>query len=198
MNFVLINLSCAFIIFSSIGVIYSRNALHSILFLVSTFLFSAASIFFLENEFLALFLLIIYVGAIMILFLFVVMMLDLKHNILKVNRLHFNTGALFAASSAYYFQKRVCGVFYVPQKFSSEPATSDEYMNWTPYLDQSQDISALSAVFYHSYAAQILISGLILYVATIGVVFLTTSKYKSLSSKSVQSLTKQLSRNSVL
>lgn len=197
MDHAFVNIFCIALILSSLGVIYSRNALHSILFLVSTFFFSSMTVLFLENEFLALFLLIIYVGAIMVLFLFVVMMMDLKHNILKVSRLHFMTGIAFTAVSAKFFQSKIRAMF----RFSDHHedfCQPQPNKNWFSYLDQTQDISAISSVFYHNYAAQILIAGLLLYVAVVGVVFLTTSKYKGSSIKSRQSLTKQLSRSAVL
>ena len=69
------------LLFSSAIVIIARNPLHSVLALVGSFLFSSVLIFLFENEFLALFFLIIYLGAIAILFLFVVMMLDVRHKI---------------------------------------------------------------------------------------------------------------------
>lgn len=68
----------ALAIFASVGVIYSRNPVHAALFLVLAF-FNAAGIWMLlEAEFLAISLVLVYVGAVMVLFLFVVMMLDIN------------------------------------------------------------------------------------------------------------------------
>ena len=187
-------LICGFLVISSISVVTSRNALHSILFLVSSFLFSAFTIFFLENEFLALFFLIIYLGVIVILFLFVVMMLDLKHNLLKQTSLHLPTGALLGLFS-YTYMKSSIDQFFLPFSVKSQQIP---YANWFYMLDNTTDVSAISTVFYHNYAAQILISGLLLYITVIGAVFLTSSKYKKSNIKSFQSLTKQLSRRNVL
>ncbi|MGH8378308.1 MAG: NADH-quinone oxidoreductase subunit J, partial [Gammaproteobacteria bacterium] len=61
---------------SALGVITSRNPVHSALFLVLAFVTSAGLWMLLEAEFLALVLVLVYVGAVMVLFLFVVMMLD--------------------------------------------------------------------------------------------------------------------------
>ena len=66
------------LIVNSILTIMSKNSVHSVLFLVLNFLVSFGLLIILERDFLALVFLIIYVGAISILFLFVVMMLDLK------------------------------------------------------------------------------------------------------------------------
>ena len=71
------------LILSSLFVVFSSNPVHSVLFLIFTF-FNAAVIFLLSNaEFLAMTLLIVYVGAVAVLFLFVVMMLNINEVILK-------------------------------------------------------------------------------------------------------------------
>ena len=68
----------ALMLVSAALTIISKNSLHSVLFLVTSFLSASIILFLFENEFLALFFLIIYLGAIAILFLFVVMMLNSK------------------------------------------------------------------------------------------------------------------------
>ena len=73
-----------FYVFSSIllvaalGVIFSKNPVHSIMFLVGAFFQSAVLWLLIEAEFLAIVLVLVYVGAVMVLFLFVVMMLDIN------------------------------------------------------------------------------------------------------------------------
>ena len=63
---------------AALGVVASKNPVHSALFLVLTFFSSAAIWLMLEAEFLAITLVLVYVGAVMVLFLFVVMMLDIN------------------------------------------------------------------------------------------------------------------------
>jgi NADH-quinone oxidoreductase subunit J len=63
---------------SAIGVITARNPVHAALFLVFSFVNSAVLWMLLEAEFLAIVLVLVYVGAVMVLFLFVVMMLDIN------------------------------------------------------------------------------------------------------------------------
>ncbi|MDH4054713.1 MAG: NADH-quinone oxidoreductase subunit J [Gammaproteobacteria bacterium] len=60
------------------GVVFSRNPVHSVMFLVLTFFQSAVLWLMAEAEFLAIVLVLVYVGAVMVLFLFVVMMLEVK------------------------------------------------------------------------------------------------------------------------
>ena len=66
------------LIFSAILVISAQNPVHSVFFLVLVFLTSAFLLFLLEIEFVSLLFVLVYVGAIAVLFLFVVMMLDIK------------------------------------------------------------------------------------------------------------------------
>jgi len=63
---------------TALGVIFSRNPVHAIMFLVASFFQSAMLWLLAEAEFLAIVLVLVYVGAVMVLFLFVVMMLDIN------------------------------------------------------------------------------------------------------------------------
>ena len=63
---------------AAMGVVFSRNPVHSVMFLVLTFFQSALLWILAEAEFLAIVLVLVYVGAVMVLFLFVVMMLDVN------------------------------------------------------------------------------------------------------------------------
>lgn len=68
----------ALLLISALGVVSARNPVHSALFLVLTFFATSAIWLLLEAEFLAITLVLVYVGAVMVLFLFVVMMLDIN------------------------------------------------------------------------------------------------------------------------
>ncbi len=68
----------AVLVGAALGVIFSKNPVHAILFLVLAFFQSAVLWLLAEAEFLAIVLVLVYVGAVMVLFLFVVMMLDVK------------------------------------------------------------------------------------------------------------------------
>jgi NADH-quinone oxidoreductase subunit J len=73
----------AVIIFSALMVIAARNPVHSVLFLILAFLNAAALFVLLGAEFLAMILVVVYVGAVAVLFLFVVMMLDIDFTSLR-------------------------------------------------------------------------------------------------------------------
>ena len=67
------------IVLSCLGVVSSKNPVYSVLFLILAFINSAILFLFLNAEFLAMLLIVVYVGAVAVLFLFVVMMLNVKN-----------------------------------------------------------------------------------------------------------------------
>jgi NADH-quinone oxidoreductase subunit J len=71
-------------IFSSFLVIFSPNPIYSALFLISVFLNSSPPLSLLDHEFSASIFVIIYIGAIMVLFLFIIMMLDIKYSVMHL------------------------------------------------------------------------------------------------------------------
>jgi NADH-quinone oxidoreductase subunit J len=186
----------ALVIISAIKVIVSKNPLHSVLFLVTSFLASSILLFLFENEFLALFFLIIYLGAIAILFLFVVMMLDIKYRDLQTSRLYLPVGALVGITLLVEIYGAFSKVFSKNTNMSTLEHNS--YINWYDNLDALSDIYVLGQIFYTHYVLQILMAGLILYLAVIGVAFLTVKSAFAKGEKREQSLFRQLSRKNTL
>ena len=184
------------LISSAVMVIVVRNPLHSVLFLVTSFLSASIILFLFENEFFALFFLIIYLGAIAILFLFVVMMLNIKYAELQNSRLYFPAGVLIGATVLGEVLGAIFKVFY--SNTNNKNFTHNLYLNWYDNLDSYADIYVLGQIFYSHYVLQILIAGLILYLSTIGVAFLTIKSAFSKGTKLEQSISRQLSRKNVL
>lgn len=195
MSFLALTL-CFLVLFSAIMVIVSQNPLHSVLFLVLSFLMSSILLFIFENEFLALFFLIIYLGAIAILFLFVVMMLDIKFKDLQVSRLYFPAGTFIGVVVLVEVYGSFAKIFSNNTNFSN--FEHNIYFNWYDSADSINDLQVLGQIFYTHYVLQILMAGLILYVAVIGVAFLTVRSAYEKNLKRDQSICRQLSRNSVL
>lgn len=189
-------LMCALLLINASLVILSKNPLHSVLFLVASFLSASMLLFLFENEFLALFFLIIYLGAIAILFLFVVMMLDIKYRELQMSRLYFPVGALIGLTVLI----EMCGAF--SKLFSKNTNQSSQehnlYLNWYDNLDSLADVYVFGQIFYTQYVLQILIAGLILYLAVIAVAFLTVKTALNRGTVREQSVSRQLSRKNVL
>jgi len=187
---------CALLLISASMVIITKNPLHSVLFLVASFLSASILLFLFENEFLALFFLVIYLGAIAILFLFVVMMLDIKYRELQTSRLYFPVGIMIGFTMFIEIYGAFSKVFSKDTNFSFHDHNS--YLNWYDSLDALPDVYVFGQVFYAQYVLQILISGMILYLAAIAVAFLTVKSAFNRSTVREQSVSKQLSRRNVL
>lgn len=184
------------LLLSSIMVIVAKNPLHSVLFLVASFLSSSIILFLFENEFLALFFLIIYLGAIAVLFLFVVMMLNIKYTELQNSILYFPVG-IFIGFTVFI---EVLGAINKFFSFNTDVTLTDHnhYLNWYDSLDAYSDLYVLGQIFYTHYVLQILMAGLILYLSTIGVAFLTIKSSVNKNTRRDQSIFRQLSRKNVL
>ena len=120
---------CSLVLISAVMVIVAQNPLHSVLFLVSSFLMSSILLFVFENEFLALFFSIIYLGAIAILFLFVVMMLDIKFKDLQVSRVYFPAGILIGSVVLFEIYGSFSKIFSKDSDFSNFEHNREIYHN---------------------------------------------------------------------
>ena len=187
---------CALLLVSASMVIISKNPLHSVLFLVTSFSSASLLLFLFENEFLALFFLIIYSGAIAILFLFVVMMLDIKYRELQTSRLYFPVGVFIGLTLLIEIHGAFSKVFSKNTNVSG--VDHNIYLNWYETLDALPDLYVFGQIFYTHYVLQILMAGLILYIAVIGVAFLTVKSAYIKNEKREQSISRQLSRKNVL
>jgi NADH-quinone oxidoreductase subunit J len=155
----------AILIASAIMVIAARNPVHSVLFLILAF-FNAAGLFVLMGaEFLAMILVVVYVGAVAVLFLFVVMMLDIDFAELKRGSLQYLPfgvliGIILAAELV--LADRVW-VFKPVEKTVLASATPAGVSNTV----------ALGRILYTDYVYYFQIAGLVLLVAMIGAIVLT-------------------------
>lgn len=150
---------------SALMVISARNPVHSVLFLILTF-FNAAGLFLLTGaEFLAMILLVVYVGAVAVLFLFVVMMLDIDFAELKSGALEYAPiGALVGLILVVELVVVLSGNF-----FHVEAGIGGA----SPIPLDRTNTQALGDILYTDYVAYFQIAGLILLVAMIGAIVLT-------------------------
>jgi NADH-quinone oxidoreductase subunit J len=155
---------------SAFMVIASRNPVHSVLFLILTF-FNAAGLFMLMGaEFLALILIVVYVGAVAVLFLFVVMMLDVDFAELRSGFLQYlPIGALIGLVLLVELVL-VLGA----NTFAVDASTVA--VQPIPDLAEVSNIRAIGDVLYTKYIFFFQVAGLILFVAMIGAIVLTLSR----------------------
>ncbi len=152
-------------VLSALMVVSARNPVRSVMFLILAF-FSAAGLFVLLGaEFLAMILVIVYVGAVAVLFLFVVMMLDVDFAELKQGFLSYlPLGALVAIAMA--AQLAIVG-------FTWASADSASAALQSPTPEGMSNVEALGALIYDRYVLFFQLAGLVLLVAMIGAIVLT-------------------------
>lgn len=152
---------------SAFMVIWARNPVHSVLFLILTF-FNAAGLFLLTGaEFLAMILLVVYVGAVAVLFLFVVMMLDIDFTELRSKALDYApVGALIGIILA-------AELIIVIGGSSISPELAKTISMPIPALSDRDNTQALGDVLYTNFVYYFQIAGLVLLVAMIGAIVLT-------------------------
>ncbi|MDO9637391.1 MAG: NADH-quinone oxidoreductase subunit J [Pseudotabrizicola sp.] len=167
------------VVAAGLMVTISRNPVHSVLWLILAFLSSAGLFVLLGAEFVAMLLIIVYVGAVAVLFLFVVMMLDIDFAALKgeiarymplglligvvlLMQLSLGIGAWVQAEGALGLRQAV-----------------------TPAMDQVENTRALGLLIYDKYLLLFQLSGLILLVAMIGAILLTLRHRKDVKRQNV-------------
>jgi len=166
------------IISSSILVIFSNNAVHSVLFLIFTF-FNSAILFLLMNaEFLAMTIVIVYVGAIAVLFLFVVMMLNISESEIKEGFLkYFPFGLILIA----IFITELFLIF----NFDNFPVSENVKIDINEVdLIEASNTKLLGLFLYTDYFIIFQISGFILLLAMIGAIVLAKSDENNIKSTS--------------
>lgn len=180
---------CAILLISAIMVNLSSNPIESVLFLVLTFIISGVLLMALLSEFFGITVIIIYVGAIAVLFLFVIMMLNIKdYNIGYQSTLIQSKIAKFCLVSSLLY---LFSIFFY---YKTGDVFSTVQINENPYLiDKLYNVEVLGQVLYNYYIECFLIAGLLLLVALIGAIVLTLTYNKNHNSQQLPN--RQLSRS---
>ncbi len=166
---------------SAVAVIFSRNPVHSVLFLILAF-FNAAGLMLLAGaEFIALLLVIVYVGAVAVLFLFVVMMLNIDFATLRTG---FNRNLPFGLIVALVLLGEMV---LAVTAWKAGPRLSE-----APAEVRVPNIVALGELLYTRYLFPFEIAGLVLLVAMIGAIVLT---HRSRGDVRGQNVSKQIRRD---
>lgn len=164
------------ILFASIGVILSKNPVHSIFFLILVFLHVGFFLLLLNVEFLAFLLFIVYLGAIAVLFLFVIMMfnihiLESRDNIIRYLPLII---LIFLVILEMNFINILEIIKWNINKYSFMELNY-VYRNWYELLF-TQDNIFLFSIIYNYYLYQFILASLILLIAMIGAIILTLNQ----------------------
>ena len=157
-------------VFSAIMVISSRNPVHSVLYLILAFFNSAGLFVMLGAEFVAMILVIVYVGAVAVLFMFVVMMLDIDYSELRKGfQKYLPIGGLIGL--VLLAELVLVGMGWgLGGPVITDPATA------IPAPNEMTNTELLGSLIYTKYIFLFQMAGLILLVAMIGAIVLTHRK----------------------
>lgn len=176
---------------SSIMVIGAKNPIHSVLFLILVFCNATGLLILLEVEFLAMIFLVVYVGAIAVLFLFVVMMLNIKIIELSENLfLYLPIGAFIAL--IFLFEIFLVIDTDLMPVFSKRAGDLINFVDWSSKVTYTSNIAQLGNIMYTYYFYLFLVASMILLVAMIGAIMLTLHRNKTVKR---QEIYKQISRD---
>jgi len=174
-------------IISAIMVTVSKNTVHSVFFLILDFISISCLFIMIGAEFLGMIMLIVYVGAVAVLFLFVVMMLNVAQQknqwfISEDSSGHIPIGLIISTLIFFELMIVVGGWKYKPDLFNSSSLKT---------LNEISNTHSLGQVLYTDYIHVFQISGMILLIAMIGAIVLTFRKREGVKT---QSYIKQISR----
>jgi len=152
---------------AAVMVISARNPVHSVLFLILAF-FNAAGLFVLMGaEFIAMILVVVYVGAVAVLFLFVVMMLDISFTQLRQGFLQYlPIGAVVGIVL-------LAELLMIVGSWIFAPPNSVLKINPTPDINQITNTEAIGQILYTDYIYLFQGAGMVLLVAMVGAIVLT-------------------------
>jgi len=162
MDLIAFNILAVIVTVSALGVIVSRNPVHSVLCLILAFFTSAGLLVLIGAEFLAMLLVIVYVGAVAVLFLFVVMMLDVDFAELKQGTLGYWPLAVLAGF-----------IFFSELALIGFARGGDVSGRFDPAPGAETNAEAIGAVVYTDYILLFQMAGMVLLVAMIGAIVLT-------------------------
>lgn len=178
-------------LFAAFGVLLAKHPVHSVLYLVLVFCNAAGLLLLIEADVLALLFLVVYVGAIAVLFLFVVMMLDLKRRPLTSRQIIPILPAVRIL--VLIFLSELLLVLH-KTRLKTFNFNILEYWDWKNYIDGFEPLQPLGQILYTHYVHYFLLGGLILLVALIGAIVLTLPTQSSDRNIKRQQIMHQISR----
>lgn len=175
-----------FALFSSLAlvsaclVIQVTNPVHSVLFLILVFFNSAGILLLLGLEFFAMSILIVYIGAIAVLFLFVVMMLNIKLESFVENKYRYlPIGALLGGI---FLFEMFC---IIDPALGGQPEFAPKVVNWFDVISTATNVETIGLCIYTFYSGYFLMAGLILLIAMVGAIALTHHQQTSLKTQKI-------------
>jgi len=170
------------LLYAAFRVITARNPVHAVLHLILAFSQAAGLWLLLKAEFLAIALVLVYLGAVMVLFLFVVMMLDIRIDTLRRGFWkHFPLAALIGALVAF----EMAAVLMTGFRGVEEPKAAAALVNAAGQAIPYSNTQALGKLMYTEYLYPVEIAAVILLVAMISAIALTLRQRKDVKASDV-------------
>lgn len=154
---------------TAVSVILSNNPVHSVLFLILTFFFSAGVVLTLKVDFLALIFIVVYVGAIAVLFLFVVMMIEIKKNSEKDDFSLVEFYGIGVFLSYFILELNIFLDYKVFESWNFSLSDPNEFFSF----DAPSNTLLLGDILYDIYYIPFLLAGILLLVSMLGSILLT-------------------------
>ena len=192
---ILFYLFSSLLVVSAIGVVSFKNSIYGVLSLIFAFVNASFLFVLLKAEFLAMLLVIVYVGAIAVLFLFVVMMLNAdkilpKEALAKLKPLHFIALSLVAVL---FFSELILAINFA--KYNSNRGNATMLQEYQFPIDANvENTNAIGNILYTDFAVAFQLVGAILLVAMIGAILLTLKTVRK--DLKLQNIFSQVNRSS--
>ena len=165
------------IVISAMLVVISRNPVHSVLWLIATFFGSSGLFILLGAEFLALILMIVYVGAVAVLFMFVVMMLNINFNELRSGFTRYLPVGLLIGLILFVELSLVFSDWIPANSYDSKIQDST--------IDNVENTKQLGLVLYTDLTLYFQLAGIILLIAMIGAIVLTHQRKRTIKRQDI-------------
>ena len=177
------------IIGSALMVISSKNPVYSVMFLISAFIGAAGLFVLIGAEYLAMLLVVVYVGAVAVLFLFVVMMLDVDFVEMKQGFLQYIPYGGLIAVIVVFELIMVVGAWVIPDDAKLARAHPSATVGTEAAAGAEQalnNVEAIGLILYTDYVHYFQIAGMVLLVAMIGAIVLTFRTRTGIKSQSAE------------
>ena len=179
------------IFISTVMVISVRNPIHSVLFLMLVFCNATGLLLLLGCDYLAFIFVMVYVGAIAVLFLFVVMMLNIK-------LIEWNEFVLkYLPISGFLWVLVALQMLWIYYKDFQINTASFDTINWTHQLVQLTNLEVLGGLLYTEFGFSLVIASLVLLVAMVGAIVLTMYSRSNLKRQSIMEQTKSTALSAI-
>jgi len=209
--FLFLNTLIAFTLGRSSLVFLVSNPIHSILSLIGVFFLGTCLLFFIQIEYYAILFLIVYVGAIVVLFLFIIRMLELKlvnitQSLYSSYFIHyalvlcFFITALLIISETRFNLRFIINSVLIDNLDNPLFTEANSYINWSKLLQRTDQLRAIGGVLYTEYKVSVILASLLLFLSIVGALALTlffpTKKFyrKNVTSLKIQDNNNQTMR----